>query len=300
MPENRRAVIGVPQFIRQRKSSRLITIAILLCASFLSAHLLEVGAQDFAFKGVANFRDIGGYSTGGGHKIKSGVIFRSGELSGLTSPDQEKLAGMNIRYEIDLRTEVERAANPSNWGKKVPQLVWISVMQSDATVQATTRQFSDVKDAEGAKNRMAQTTANLAIDGASNIGRVLGELAKANGPALIHCSAGKDRTGVTVAILMTLLGASRGDVYHEYLRSNESIDAQLQRQKAREQTGKDTFSVSGLQPEVVKTMMGTEASYMDAMFREITAKYGSFDAFTRDGLKLTAAQIAQLRKNLVN
>ena len=98
---------------------------------------------------------------------------------------------------------------------------------------------------------------------------------------------------------MTLLGASRQDVYHEYMRSNESIDAQLQRQKAREQAGKDTFSISGLSPDVVRAMMGTEPSYMDAMFREIDAKYGSFDAFTRDGLKLTAAQIAQLRKSLI-
>lgn len=282
------------------KSSRWIAITIVFCASLFNAHLLETRAQDFALKGVANFRDIGGYSTGSGHKIKSGVIFRSGELSGLTPSDQQTLAGLNIRYEVDLRTEAERAANPSNWGRRAPQLIWISVMQQSATPQTSVQQFSEVKDADGARVRMAETTADLAINGAGNIGKVLGELARADGPALIHCSAGKDRTGVTVAILMTLLGASRADVYHEYLRSNESIDAQMQRQKAREQTGKDTFSISGLKPEVVRAMMGTEPSYMDAMFRQIDAKYGSFDAFTRDGLKLTAAQIAQLRKNLIH
>ena len=202
------------------KSSRLIAIAILSFASLFNAHLLQTGAQDFALKGVANFRDIGGYSTGGGHEIKSGVIFRSGELSGLTPADQQTLVGLNIRYEVDLRTDAERAANPSNWGKKAPQLIWISVMQPNATVQTATQQFSEVKDADGARMRMAQTTADLAVNGAANIGRVLGELARADGPALIHCSAGKDRTGVTVAILMTLLGASRQDVYHEYMRSN--------------------------------------------------------------------------------
>ena len=282
------------------KSSRLIPIAVISCASLLNAHLLQTGAQDFAFKGVANFRDIGGYSTGGGHKIKSGVIFRSGELSGLTPADQEAIARLNIRYEVDLRNSDERAANPSNWGKREPQLIWISVNQPNTNSQASIQPFSEVKDADGARKRMAQTTADLAINGAANIGKVLGELARADGPALIHCSAGKDRTGVTVAILMTLLGASREDVYHEYLRSNESIDAQMQRQQARAQAGKDTFSISGLKPEVVRTMMGTEPSYIDAMFRQIDAKYGSFDAYTRDGLKLTGAQIAQLRKNLIN
>jgi protein-tyrosine phosphatase len=278
-----------------------LTPAILSCASLLlCAHTSVVHAQDFKLTGVANFRDIGGYPTGNGQKIKSGVIFRSGELSGLTASDQKTIAALNIRYEVDLRRDDERAANPSNWGQKAPQLIWISLMQPNVTPQNSLQQFSEAKDVAAAKLVMAQTTANLAVDGAANIGKVLGELARADGPALIHCSAGKDRTGVTVAILMTLLGVSRQDVDHEYMRSNESVGAQLQRQKAREQAGKDTFSLSGLSPEVVKAMMGTDPTYMDAMFREINAKYGSFDAYTREGLKLTAAQIAQLRKNLIN
>jgi protein-tyrosine phosphatase len=259
-------------------------------------------AQDFKLEGVANFRDIGGYSTGNGHKIKSGVIFRSGELSGLTPSDQKAIAPLNIRYEVDLRTDAERSANPSNWGKKAPELISVSVgtPRDGSTLNATVRRLSEVKDPAEAKKRMQQTTASLAIDGAADIGKVLGELARTNGTALIHCTAGKDRTGVTVAVLMTLLGASREDVTHEYMRSNESVEAQLRRQKAREQAGKDVNGISGVDPAVLKTMMGTDSSYMESMFREIDAKYGSFDGYTRDGLKLTAAQIAQLRKNLIN
>jgi protein-tyrosine phosphatase len=299
MLNNFTAAIDVSSKVRKSNSLRLMMTAVLLCASLFGVQAL-LFSQDFKLTGVANFRDIGGYSVGNGHKIKSGVIFRSGELSGLTPGDQQTIAGLKIRYEVDLRREDERAANPSNWGPKTPQLIWVSLMQPNVTVQSTLQRFSDTKDAAAAKLVMAQTTANLAVDGAANIGKVLGELARANGPALIHCSAGKDRTGVTVAVLMTLLGASRADIYHEYLRSNESVDAQLQRQKAREQSGKDTFGISGLNPEIRQAMMGTDASYMDAMFREINAKYGSFEGYTRDGLKLTAAQIAQLRKNLTN
>jgi protein-tyrosine phosphatase len=300
MSNNFSAAIDVRSHFRTSKSFRLITTAVLSCAFLLSTQSLPA-AQDFKFTGVANFRDIGGYSVGSGHKIKSGLIFRSGELSGLTPGDQQMIERLNIRYEVDLRTDAERSANPSNWGKKAPQVISISVgMPRGSTPQASIRQFSEVKDAAQAKMQMAQTTANLAINGAGDIGKVLGELARENGPALIHCTAGKDRTGVTVAILMTLLGASREDVDHEYLRSNESVEAQLQRQKAREQSGKDVNSLSGLDPAVLKAMMGTDASYMDAVFREINTKYGSFDAYTRDGLKLTPAQIAQLRKNLIN
>jgi protein-tyrosine phosphatase len=257
-------------------------------------------AQDFAFKGVANFRDIGGYAAGAGHKIKKGVIFRSGELSGLTPADLQAIAGFKIGYEIDLRTDAERTANPSNWGSKAPKVVAISISPNDGSLQATTRQqFESLKTVADAKARMQEATSTIAIGGAENIGKVLAEMAKETEPSLIHCSAGKDRTGVTVAVLMTILGASREDVYHEYLRSNESVDAQLERQKARQQSGKDVFGISGVNPAVLSTMMGTDPSYLDAVFREINAKYGSFDGYTRNGLKLTAAQIAQLRKNFV-
>jgi protein-tyrosine phosphatase len=287
--------------IRTSKSFRLITTAVLSCASWLSTQTLPAAAQDFKFTGVANFRDIGGYPAGNGHKIKSRLIFRSGELSGLTPADQQAVTALNIRYEIDLRTDAERSANPSNWGKKVPQVISISVgMPRDSAPQASIRQFSEVKDAAQAKMQMAGTTANLAINGAADIGKVLGELAKANGPALIHCTAGKDRTGVTVAVLMTVLGASREDVYHEYLRSNESVRAQLERQKARQESGRDVNGLSGLDPSVVQAMMGTDSIYLDAVFREIDAKYGSFDGYTRNGLKISAAQIAQLRKTFVD
>jgi protein-tyrosine phosphatase len=271
-----------------------------LAALFVSSFGSLAAAQDFALKGVANFRDIGGYPAGAGHEIKKGVIFRSGELSGVTPADLQVIAGLKIRYEIDLRTDAERSANPSNWGSKAPQVIAISISPNDGSMQATSRQqFESLKTASDAKKRMQEATATIAIGGAENIGKVLGDLAKGTEPALIHCSAGKDRTGVTVAVLMTILGASREDVYHEYMRSNESVAAQLERQKAREQSGKDVFGMSRMDPAVMSTMLGTDPSYLDAVFREINVKYGSFDGYTRDGLKLTAVQIAQLRKNLI-
>jgi protein-tyrosine phosphatase len=265
MPNSLRAAMDVREGIRW-KSLRLITTAVLLCACLLNAYPLAVVAQDVKLIGVANFRDIGGYAADGGHKIKSGVIFRSGELSGLTATDQQALAVLNIRYEIDLCKEAERPAAPSHWGKDAPQVIWISVDPArDAKgLDARKQQLSLVRDSAQAKTLMQQATGNIAINGAAEIGKVLGELAKGNAPALIHCSAGKDRTGVTVAVLMTLLGASREDVYHEYALSNEAADAQLQRQKAREQSGKDVYGLSSLSPVVLKTLMGTDPSYFPA------------------------------------
>jgi hypothetical protein len=157
-------------------------IRVLFCVVSLT-RVLDVAAQDLNLKGVANFRDIGGYPTGDGHRIKSGMVFRSGELSGLTPADQEILTPLNIRYEVDLRTDAERSAAPSHWGQKTPRVIAISVgMPRDGkALNDRMQQLSQIKTRDEAKTQMQQATAGIAIDGAPEIGKVLRELAKTSG-----------------------------------------------------------------------------------------------------------------------
>ncbi len=106
---------------------------------------------------------------------------------------------------------------------------------------------------------MQQTTARIAIQGAPEIGEVIRRLAQGDEPALIHCSAGKDRTGVTVAVLMTLLGVPRDQVYLEYTKSNDATDKQIERMKIREASGA-TSGLESVPPEASRTMLGAERS----------------------------------------
>ncbi len=275
--------------------------------SALQAVLVSLAVAGFALSadltqlsGAANFRDIGGYKTSDGHKIKPHIIYRSGELSGLTPSDQRALEALHIRYEIDLRTDKERTESPSRWGKGAPQVISVSVGESRQSdpIKTVRNSAAELRDAAEAKRFMEQTTARIAIQGAGDIGEVIRALAKGDEPALIHCTAGKDRTGVTVAVLMTLLGVSHDEVYREYMRSNESVDQQVERMKAREKTGASE-SLSSLPPEVLRTMMGTQRSYMEAVFSAIDKEYGSFDAYTERALKVTPAQVHALRTNLL-
>ena len=249
--------------------------------------------------GAANFRDIGGYKTTDGRKIKRHTIYRSGELSGLTPSGQRALASFQIRYEIDLRTDKERAEAPSRWGQNPPEIISISVGEprNSDPARSTTASMSEIKNAAEAERFMQQTTARIATEGAGDIGEVLQRLAEGDEPALIHCTAGKDRTGVTVAVLMTLLGVPREQVEHEYARSNEARDQQLERMKARE-TGFPSGFFS-LPPEVLRVMLGANPSYLEAAFRGIDTKFGSFDAYSKNGLKITAEQIENLRATLL-
>jgi protein-tyrosine phosphatase len=257
-----------------------------------------VQAQQLA--GVANFRDIGGYKTTDGRQLKRNILFRSGELSGATPKDQEILKSLQIRYEIDLRTDTERKESPSRWSGNPPKVVSVSVgrpRNSDPT--SDLRNNPDLQNASQAKIYMQQATARIALDGAGDIGEVLRRLAEGDEPALIHCSAGKDRTGVTVAVLMTLLQIPRDQVYQEYLKSNEAVDQQIQRAKAREQSGATSFRMTAFPPEAQRTMAGADASYLDAAFNAIDKQYGSFDGYTKTGLKITPEQIRALRARLL-
>jgi protein-tyrosine phosphatase len=195
--------------------------------------------------GAANFRDIGGYRTADGQRIKRGVIFRSGELSGLTTSDQQQLEPLRIRYEIDLRTDKERAESPTRWGGNPPAVISISVGEprNSNSAQSLAGSVADLKDHAQVQEFMQQTTARLATQGAPEIGEVIRRLAQGDEPALIHCTAGKDRTGVTVAVLMTLLGIPRDQVYLEYTKSNDATDKQIERMKIREASG----ATSGLE-----------------------------------------------------
>lgn len=250
--------------------------------------------------GAANFRDIGGYQTTGGRKIKSRAIFRSGELSGLTTSDQRALESLQIRYEIDLRTDQERAEAPTRWGANAPEVIAISVGEprNSNAARSAANSMSAIGNPADAERFMQQTTARIATEGAGDIGEVLRRLAQGDEPALIHCTAGKDRTGVTIAVLMTLLGVPRGEVEREYARSNEAVDQQIERMKARG----DTASASGLlslRPDVSRVVLGAKPGYLEAAFSEIEKQYGSFEAYSKTALKITPQQIQALRAKLL-
>ena len=248
--------------------------------------------------GVANFRDIGGYQTSDGRTLKRHVIYRSGELSGATPEDQRTLRSLQVRYEIDLRTDTERKESPSRWGGHGPEVIAISVGMSRNSDPSRSLNLAELRNAEQAKNYMQQTTARLALDGAADIGQVMRRLADGSEPALIHCTAGKDRTGVTVAVLMTVLSVPRDQVYREYSKSSESADQQLERAKAREKSSA-SLRLTGIAPSALRMLMDADASYLDAAFRAIDKQYGSFEGYTTNGLTITPQQIQALRAKLL-
>ena len=256
--------------------------------------------------GVANFREVGGYRTEDGHTIRHGLLYRSAQLSSMTAEDRKKLLGLGIRYEIDLRTAAERAGQPSHWGTQPPQVllpfrypneeqnpqIAASASPGVNIRQATSFVMSPGATAAQVSEFLNDSTARITIDHAPEIGAVMQALAREDAPALLHCSGGKDRTGVTVAVLMTLLGVPREEVYQEYLRSNDQLEIWYRQAKEKAQSSGQPYDVSF---ELFRARSGVDRSWLENAFQAIDRQYQSFDRFSHDALKLSPKDVEQLR-----
>ncbi len=126
--------------------------------------------------------------------------------------------------------------------------------------------------------------------------RYLGTLAEGRGPSLVNCMAGKDRTGIAVAVVQLAIGVHRDDVLADYLLTNTAGDSE-----ARIAAGAETIRAMSrqLDPEVLRAIMGVEAEYLEAAFAAMADKHGSVDGYLRDVLGVDEALRERLRAQLV-
>ena len=278
----------------------LLLLPVFAPAQSQPAPVLNAAAT--AVTGALNFRDIGGLRTSDGQIVRKGVLFRSGELSHLTPADFATFAALHLRYIFDLRTDAERAAAPTIWSQSgaPPVIIPLSVgFTHDAN--PVKQLFARGTDPAHVSEGMQAMTVQIALDGAPEIGRVLHDLANGDAPALIHCTAGKDRTGVTTAVLLRLLGVPQTTIEADYLLSNDAVPAQIARMRPAASAATPTAAspLAGLPPDSVKVLLGVDRSYITAAFAAINARYGSFDAYITQGLHLKQTDVEHLRTLLL-
>ena len=154
-------------------------------------------------QGVKNARDLGGWTLADGSKVPYGRVYRSGRLSGATEADLAKMRALGIRTSIDLRGNAETLI-----GGKDPS----GAKGLSGTTSAPMR---GVASAGGYKDIIDNQKASVAT--------AFRALAKSSTyPVIIHCTAGKDRTGVVTALLLDLLGVPRQQIVEDYLLSSNT------------------------------------------------------------------------------
>ncbi len=250
-----------------------------------------------------NARDIGDYPTQGNGKLRTGVVFRTEALDKLTAADQQKLVTSGITKVIDFRSPAEVQANPDKLPASIPAqarpvydpgndfyvMVGKAVQGGPAVQQ---QMFGDGRAAEIMRGYYRWFVADATAR--AQFGAAIRDVANATGPVLYHCTAGKDRTGWMTAILMTALGVPKGQVYKDYLESNDNL-------AAGNKALMDGLVARGLvtDPALFDPILGVRGDFLDAAFDQAGASFGSFDRFVSDGLGIDGATLDALKSKLL-
>ena len=195
-------------------------------------------------EGAVNVRDVGGLPTVDGRRTRSGVLVRADDLQGLTPADVERLTGpIGVRTVVDLRTDAERqleGPTPLQGAGVVPPvahhgLSLVPHRDGDSRGDDVARVLPRREARRGADlTDMAGYYVGYLEDAPHALAAALRLLADpASGTTVVHCAAGKDRTGVVVAVALSLAGVSRGAVVEDYVASAQVIDRILQRLRGR-------------------------------------------------------------------
>lgn len=242
-------------------------------------------------EGVQNFRDIGGYRTRDGRRVKWGLIYRSAELSHLTSADLSLVRDLDIRTVHDLRSVSERESEPTAWtGPEAPRVVSHDYVMDMAAMGAL---FQGAVTAERAKDAFASLYPSMLEQQKPQETSLFAGLLEGDGATLYHCTAGKDRTGLATALILSALGVPRETILYDYELSNRHYTGGL---GARDGNTTSTSSaLAQLPPEVVAVFMGVEARYLREVFTRIDNEYGSVEAYLDRELGVDATDIQRLK-----
>lgn len=250
-----------------------------------------------SFDGLHNFRDFGGYAAGD-RKMATGRFFRSANHAAASEADLARLRDMGIAAVIDLRRPSERERQPS---RRWADFSGVVVENDDHDEGAETWDvFMSTWDMteESFRGYMMRyyTRAPHTPRLIELYRRYFDVLAKGEGALVVHCAAGKDRTGLIVALTHMLAGVHRDDVVADYLLTNDP-----ERFQAFGATWAEAIRVErGFGPslETMRMVMGVEPAYLERSLAEIEERNGGVEAYLRDVLGVDPGKRAAIEARL--
>lgn len=244
---------------------------------------------------LVNFRDIGGYKTEDGRKVKKKRLLRSGEVVNLSSKDHQiLLSAYQLQSIIDLRGSDEIAEKPDDQIKNVAY--WhIDVMKELKGRTASKADMLKSLNTADPEKHMLDVYKEFVLNKGAQSGyrRFVKQLIKTEeGATLFHCFAGKDRTGIAAAVILKILGVHKDDIFEDYLLTN------VQRAEANKKLIDEAreYGLSLSQLEALEINMGVKEEYLYYAFSLIEETYGGFSGYLEQGLALNENDFDQLKQ----
>lgn len=243
--------------------------------------------------GIVNFRDLGGIPAKYG-RVKKFKLLRSGELVGLEPADIEMLTGeYQLKSVFDFRdqNEIRKRPDMALPGVRYHNIdIMKDIRENTTSLDHVRANLNPQTAAEGMRKVYRRIVLNAVSCNAYH--EFIVHLAGLKeGAALFHCFAGKDRTGIGAAIILTILGAAREDIYADYMQTNElRTEANEVLIEYNRQKGLSESQLLGL-----RYLYTVHESYLDEMYRTAEETYGSFEDYIREGLGISEEKAELLR-----
>ncbi|GGX43493.1 tyrosine-protein phosphatase [Streptomyces fructofermentans] len=262
----------------------------------------QVPSTEPELAGVRNFRDVGGLPTVDGRRVAYGRLFRSGHLAHATAEDTEFLASLGLHTVFDFRNAADRKLEGPD--VELPGVRNVNLPLSDPADGAEFWRL--VRDGDlvqlrqllsdgRAANRMITSYRTIITERTAEHREVLRALADDSAPALMHCAAGKDRAGLSIAVTLLALGVEREAIIADYLESNAT--------HRRYKVHRSSSAASAYSPEVMELLsplFDARAEYLAAAFETIEETWGGVDAYLEQGLGVDAATRERLRDRFLD
>ncbi len=256
-------------------------------------------------QGGKNFRDLGGYITKGGEQIRWGKLLRAGALTGLTEHDHQELEELGVSTVIDFRTPEERQSEPTHWQSETTEIMsW----DYDLGLRSFADVFTDPNvTAEKVEAAMAGLYPQILTHLKPQYTSMFDRLAASDEAMVFHCTAGKDRTGIAAAMILTVLGVDRdtikrdfmlSDAYYSRMAKPASALGGVEKQAEAKQDSKASM-MKHLPAEILQPLMGVRESYIQEAFVAMEAQSGSVMQYIQQELDVSDSEIQAIREHFL-
>ncbi len=257
-------------------------------------HGTEVLAAErrLGMQGTPNFRDFGGYPAAGGSRVKWGYLFRSGQLSNLSDQDVELLASLEIDLVCDFRRLEEQEGDPSRLPPDRPPRI-----ASLPIIPGSNARFFEEADGgmdagpQAMFDFMLEINRDFVEDQADTYARMFREILDLEDARfLVHCAAGKDRTGFAAAIIQLALGVSREWVMRDYMLTRQFFQPHREVDRLKRK-----YDMAQMATEAILPMLEVHEDYLERALGVIARDFPSVEAYLAEVLGVGPAELAELR-----
>lgn len=249
--------------------------------------------RQLPLEGAPNFRDLGGYETKEGGRLKWGKMYRSSKLSGLTDDDMGRVRRLGLTLVCDFRQAIEQELDPTNLGEGHTHILASLPVSPGSSHNFIENLHNGIIVVDNVSDFMLDMNRDFVHNQLPRYAEMFQLLLAGDQQLLIHCASGKDRTGFGSALILDVLGVPEDTIVDDYMLTNRYLPIDEEVSRLAGQFSDRTGAI--ITEEVLRPLMEVRPEYILACFEEIRKHYESKEHFYESALDLDKAKVKGLR-----